>query len=901
MRSNGKYQVMVPCRRQTIRCAQIVPPGLVLRDGRHPEGSILQGGSGSKAAAAAESIRSWALLFLTLVIPAQARVACGEVAQQAIFPPSTTESAHRIPVDGSSALGKGELEEAVFVKEFREGAVVARIRILRRLSVLNEPWVTEFLVSACADTDAQVRAEALSILGWKGYQPAEGIFVKALEDPDAQVRFAAARALGKVKQTEAAVDGLIGRLQDKETHVRCQAILTLWSIKDVKAIDPLIVCLRGQDQEVQAMASGALSDIGIPAINRVKVLLHDTDSKVRIKVAWILFSAQGPHRQEIPALLKDPVKEVRSAAANILTRMEWSPASLQEKIHYLLAQDDWKAVVKIGRDAVPALLEIAGDNAWQDRATPMRALAELEDSRAIRTFLHGAMSSDAQVRSVSLDGLLTLVVGSLLKFPGPWGIILLVLARFTVSVRRVIAGLAQGLRDRRAALSQPGIKARSAVRTWARVFLTVEGTVATGVFVTAICLLLFRGVDHGVLVLFLPAMVLLAAFDAVRIAFWLSSRRLATVRTERKKSFLGKWTRRIGAFVVASAIALNVVSVNALLIGTSLAKNTLPVKAAVESPVLEVADLSKMQSAAQAAIRDLPSAYLSSNQKERLAATLLQLEHTRSPSRQEGDVRAIVKNILEGLQAREINCRPWLAFDVPLNLVMEIPATPGYEYEQTLILNAHMDTIPLDQCHPEMLVFDGDKKMLHAQGMPFGADDKVGVTVVVESLRVLKENYWDKGYGHRRIVVIITAREEEQALGARYLFRNYRGIFADAQISLTVDGDLGPWATDAGRPFVIAVPRQKENDLKYKKIVDAVEELGRQRGIPVVNGYDLGIRGLDASAFPPEAFREIYFRMPYLGRHTNERVYLVDLVNYTDLLAHVVYTLDAEIQVHPTR
>jgi putative aminopeptidase FrvX len=397
-------------------------------------------------------------------------------------------------------------------------------------------------------------------------------------------------------------------------------------------------------------------------------------------------------------------------------------------------------------------------------------------------------------------------------------------------------------------------------------------------------------------------MVLLAAFDAVRIAFWLSSRRLVTVRTERKKSFLGKWARRIGAFVVASAVALNVLSVNALLIAISLGKNSLPVKAAVESPVLDVPDFSKMQAAAEAAIRDLPSAYLSSNQKERLAATLLQLVHTRSPSGEEEDVRAILKTMLEGLQARETECSPGPASDAPLNLVMEIPSTPGYEHEQAVILNAHMDTISLDQCRPEGLVLDGDRKVLsHAQGMSFGADDKAGVMVVVESLRALKENYWDKGYGHRRIVVIITAREEEKLKGASYLTRNYRSIFADALISLTLDFDLERWATDAGRPFVVAVPREKEKDLKYKMILDAVERLGKQRGIPVVRAYELVLIKVDSAAFPPEAFREMYLCAPYVGWHSNERVYLADLVNYTDLLAHVVYTLDAEIQVDPTR
>jgi HEAT repeat protein len=88
-----------------------------------------------------------------------------------------------------------------------------------------------------------------------------GHLVARLADEDAQVRQAAAAALGSLKDAKA-VDPLIARLTDDNPQVRWTAAEALGSLGDAKAVDPLIARLTDDSPRIQDYVAYALGRIG---------------------------------------------------------------------------------------------------------------------------------------------------------------------------------------------------------------------------------------------------------------------------------------------------------------------------------------------------------------------------------------------------------------------------------------------------------------------------------------------------------------------------------------------------------------------------------------------------------------------------------------------------------------
>lgn len=82
-----------------------------------------------------------------------------------------------------------------------------------------------------------------------------------LDDPDPHVREEAARALGRVKATEA-VDALVEKLRDGGTGLRVEAAKALGRIGDGRAVEALAACMDGADEELQDACARSLGEIG---------------------------------------------------------------------------------------------------------------------------------------------------------------------------------------------------------------------------------------------------------------------------------------------------------------------------------------------------------------------------------------------------------------------------------------------------------------------------------------------------------------------------------------------------------------------------------------------------------------------------------------------------------------
>lgn len=136
--------------------------------------------------------------------------------------------------------------------------------------------------------------------------------------------------------------------------------------------------------------------------------------------------------------------------------------------------------------------------------------------------------------------------------------------------------------------------------------------------------------------------------------------------------------------------------------------------------------------------------------KRRLVRRFLRLAKTPSLSWKEDKVIRIVKKELAKLKIRAVQ-------DEAGNLIAKVKGKGP-----AILLNAHLDTVPpAEKVSPYIY-----KKVIYSDGTTIlGADNKAGVAVVLEVLRVLKEDR----IPHPTLQLVFTVAEEIGLLGAKEL------------------------------------------------------------------------------------------------------------------------------------
>ena len=146
--------------------------------------------------------------------------------------------------------------------------------------------------------------------------------------------------------------------------------------------------------------------------------------------------------------------------------------------------------------------------------------------------------------------------------------------------------------------------------------------------------------------------------------------------------------------------------------------------------------------------------------KDRLAETFKFLVGIDSPSRQEGRIQSEIKPLLDSLGAETHvdDAGPKSGSDTG-NLIAKFA---GNTHSAPLLLNAHMDTVSPGTGVKAVFtdgVFSSDGSTI------LGADDKSAIAIIIETLRVLKEN----DLPHGPLEVVFTICEEVGLLGAKHL------------------------------------------------------------------------------------------------------------------------------------
>ena len=180
--------------------------------------------------------------------------------------------------------------------------------------------------------------------------------------------------------------------------------------------------------------------------------------------------------------------------------------------------------------------------------------------------------------------------------------------------------------------------------------------------------------------------------------------------------------------------------------------------------------------------------------KERAIHRFMELVQIDSVSLNEKDVAAYLRAYFENLGYTVIHDDKSHE-SVPQantgNIIVKIPGRGAKAHEDTIMLQAHMDTVePGEGVKPQL---SEDANYITSDGTTIlGADDKAGIAQMMEVEAVLRTHELD----HPPLEFLFTISEEIGLLGSF----NLDSSLVDAKIAYVLDGDGGPGAAIIGGP-----------------------------------------------------------------------------------------------------
>lgn len=215
-------------------------------------------------------------------------------------------------------------------------------RVLSRQKGTADPQLVADVIAVMkteGGTDPKVRKYLLIALEYLGSREAGPAIIESLEDPDADVRLHAARALASLQSVPGAAGPLAKLLADEDAAIRKVAIYALGQTRDPAAIPALLPGLSDPSVEIRwnsALALAVLGDrTGLPILTQMIDRAH-LDSITGItedqKTSAVINGVQGIYllrdTASIPRLKelseKDPSLQVREVALKTLEALRAS-------------------------------------------------------------------------------------------------------------------------------------------------------------------------------------------------------------------------------------------------------------------------------------------------------------------------------------------------------------------------------------------------------------------------------------------------------------------------------------------------------------------------------------------------------------------------------------------------
>jgi HEAT repeat protein len=322
------------------------------------------------------------------------------------------------------------------------------------LGNMGDPRGTEPLIAALDDEYWEVRKKSVEALGKIKDLKAIAPLISSLNDRDHDVRFGAARALQKIGKP--ATGPLVVALKRRESMIRKGAADTLskigWQPANTEetitlllakqswdelasigagAVSPLVEALEDNDDDVRRGTAKALKKIGTPATGPLVTVLESKNSVVRKEAAgilntlgweplnmkerelllianqeWNAIAKTGT--QAIPYLkvtLKDEDSKIRKNTAETLEKIGWHPSTEEEKAYFLLANQVWDDLAKMGSSGTDLLIIAVQDNNDDIRMKALQALGKTGDPRGVPPIVAALKDENPDIRFESAAAL----------------------------------------------------------------------------------------------------------------------------------------------------------------------------------------------------------------------------------------------------------------------------------------------------------------------------------------------------------------------------------------------------------------------------------------------------------------------------------------------------------------
>lgn len=262
---------------------------------------------------------------------------------------------------------------------------------------------TQRLIALMKNDDGYTRQEVLKKLALIKDPRVIAPLINALRDEEYGIRRDAAIALGQsIHRDKKSVMPLIAALRDDQPDVREYAAEALGKLNDPRAIKPLRIASHDKQSSVRDAATRALQQIKPPpTVDELITKAGDKDPAVR----WEAVQALGRNEDArvlapLITALHDGKFSVAEAAAVALNRRGWKPTDKQTLARWTVLLGQWEDARRIGREAVPPLLEALESNVFTGRKAAAETLGAIRDVRAMDALFDMAVrdsSSDVEV------------------------------------------------------------------------------------------------------------------------------------------------------------------------------------------------------------------------------------------------------------------------------------------------------------------------------------------------------------------------------------------------------------------------------------------------------------------------------------------------------------------------
>ena len=267
-----------------------------------------------------------------------------------------------------------------------------------------------------SDPDADVRAAAAEALGVSGTQAAVMPLLGHLDDSVPNVRAAVVKALARLGDRRAVVP-LIGKVQDTRPSVRQAVAEALGELGDDRASSALVLALRDVSEDVRIAALLALGKLGSDqsVLAITSMLEAETRSPVRA-AALDSLAAIGSERglDTLVETLDSKGSEDRRVAREAIGRVGAKAMPKLEQClvgqpSALLAAGCVRALGEIGEGVDPGAVVGALRRGVVKPRPALRALARLGDPRGLPTVLEHLFDADPFVRRAAIDAAVELL------------------------------------------------------------------------------------------------------------------------------------------------------------------------------------------------------------------------------------------------------------------------------------------------------------------------------------------------------------------------------------------------------------------------------------------------------------------------------------------------------------